>query len=241
MENEPGDWTVEPLAAAADSYGSVQRFADADSAAQAGASASVAIDDHEDIEAQSGQNGSHSHSQPSTAGSPHHSLVLTVRSSKGHNDITLLYNSMFCFFVRQFAGYHYSRQSRPVRRCAVLAGPCFSSSEHRKRHAALYRLLQPPTFPLKVRARGTVIPIQHCFITFCLFGAPLILATAYVNLGNTNGKTALMFAAQLSSSQDLVSYLLSLGADPNVTNNRGHSALMLAVGMWKHPENMPVK
>ncbi|EDQ92739.1 uncharacterized protein MONBRDRAFT_30710 [Monosiga brevicollis MX1] len=52
----------------------------------------------------------------------------------------------------------------------------------------------------------------------------------YINLGNENGKTALMYAAQLSSSEDLVHYLLQLGADPNQSTKRGHTAVMFAAG-----------
>ena len=53
---------------------------------------------------------------------------------------------------------------------------------------------------------------------------------SFINLGNENGKTALMFASQLSGSEDLVRFLLRLGADPNATTNRGHSAVMFATG-----------
>eukprot|EP00045_Choanoeca_perplexa_P002918 m.27648 g.27648 ORF g.27648 m.27648 type:complete len:832 (-) comp11768_c0_seq1:7-2502(-) len=52
----------------------------------------------------------------------------------------------------------------------------------------------------------------------------------YVNIGNENGKTALMYASQLSNSAELVEYLLNLGADPNATTNRGHSPVMFAAG-----------
>mmetsp|Transcript_126859 Transcript_126859/g.224832 ORF Transcript_126859/g.224832 Transcript_126859/m.224832 type:complete len:678 (+) Transcript_126859:35-2068(+) len=51
----------------------------------------------------------------------------------------------------------------------------------------------------------------------------------YINLGNSQGKTPLHFAAQLRDD-GLAEYLLSLRADPNMTTVRGHTALVYASG-----------
>lgn len=63
-----------------------------------------------------------------------------------------------------------------------------------------------------------------------LLPAASLLQPDFVNIGNENNKTALMFASQLKNAHELVRFLLSHGADPNASTVRGHTAVVFASG-----------
>ena len=73
------------------------------------------------------------------------------------------------------------------------------------------------------------LPLSPPFL--CALVRALCLHADFINLGNRNKKTALMFASQLKRGEELVAYLLSQGADPNVSTRRGHTAIVYAAGV----------
>lgn len=58
------------------------------------------------------------------------------------------------------------------------------------------------------------------------------ILTDFIDIGNENGKTALMFASQLQRSHKLVEYLLAMGANPNKPAHRGHTAVIYAASWF---------